>query len=585
MNKTIIININGTVFHIEEQAYELLKEYMTDVKRHFFNSADSLEITTDIENRIAEMFTEILARENRQALVDQDVQAVIEQMGSVKDFETLDETGTAGFSEPVFETPVGTRRLFRDQDDHLIGGVCAGIANYFDIQPVWVRLFFAVAFVFAGTGFLVYVILWLIVPKAVTRADRMAMKGEPLDLQGFKRNFEAELSAVGGRLHDVKQEARPLAYKTRDFVSDFFHHLGKFLGGAGSVLVKVLGIGIILSCIAGIIAIIVLLIGTMFFGNTNFSVPDMFFSYEYINQVRVAFALLTIIPLTALIVVISTAVFNTVSLNRSAGYTLLIIWVSSLFVLLYHGARAAAEFKESAGFTQTINIKPNAKQIYYLELNDAMFLTAEDSARLDIKNKFKNLTLTDEGDDDFEPRNVRIDIEKGDVPYPVLIEEFTARGKNFEDALDHARNTRYVFVQQDSILKFDSKLRRLKNNQWYNEEVKLTLRIPLNATIMVSNKMNEFISNYMDVDACFPGQRNHSRTEPAPFIMTEEGLKCKLDSAITAVKQDAPVKDTTIAQMDTTVKVSTDTVYIDSTVAPAPVRKKTVVIRRLHKKQ
>ena len=87
MNKTIIININGIVFHIEEDAYEILKNYMTGVKRHFSNSADSLEITTDIENRIAEMFSEILAKENKQVIVEQDVAAVVEQMGSVEEFD------------------------------------------------------------------------------------------------------------------------------------------------------------------------------------------------------------------------------------------------------------------------------------------------------------------------------------------------------------------------------------------------------------------------------------------------------------------------------------------------------------------
>src|SRR5215469_2231425 len=90
MNKTIIININGIVFHIEEDAYEILKNYMTDVKRHFATSADSLEITTDIENRIAEMFNELLARDNKQVIVEQDVNEVIGQMGTVSDFENAD---------------------------------------------------------------------------------------------------------------------------------------------------------------------------------------------------------------------------------------------------------------------------------------------------------------------------------------------------------------------------------------------------------------------------------------------------------------------------------------------------------------
>src|SRR5215471_3880908 len=98
MNKTIIINMNGIVFHIEEDAYEILKSYMTDVKRHFMNSADSLEITTDIENRIAEMFNEMLANEHKQVINEADVRKVIEQMGTVEDFEIADEDAKSTYN-------------------------------------------------------------------------------------------------------------------------------------------------------------------------------------------------------------------------------------------------------------------------------------------------------------------------------------------------------------------------------------------------------------------------------------------------------------------------------------------------------
>jgi len=592
MNKTIIININGTVFHIEEQAYELLKEYMTDVKRHFFNSADSLEITTDIENRIAEMFTEILAREARQAIIDQDVNAVIERMGSVKDFENAEETTTAsGFAEPPFNTAgtTTTRRLFRDPEDHLIAGVCSGIANYFDVKATWVRLFFALSFLFAGTGAMVYIILWIIVPKALTRADKMAMKGEPLDLQGFKRNFEAEMNTVSSHLKDFREDARPLAYKTRDFITDFFHHLGTFFRGTGRAIIKLLGIAIILACIGGSIAIIVVLFATMVFGGNNFSVPDSFFNYTYINQVRVAFALLAIIPLTMLGIIIASAVFNTTSINRSAGYTLLIIWISSLGVLLYHGSRVAAEFRDSAGFTQTINLKPTTNQVYYLELNETQFLTQEDSTRLNIKSRFKNMVLTDDDDnDDLEPNSMHIEIEKSDVPYPILIEEFTSRGSDYEDALSNARNTRYVFTQQDSVLKFDYKLRRLNNKMWHGEEVKLTLRIPLNATIMVNDKINRYIDNSMNLWDCTPNPENRTKHTFSPFVMTTEGLQCKLDSATVMVDDPRTESDNApdtviVVQGKRNTKLTPDTIYLDSTEAPAPVRKP-VIIRKYRNK-
>ncbi|UEG53039.1 PspC domain-containing protein [Mucilaginibacter daejeonensis] len=583
MNKTIIININGTVFHIEEQAYELLKEYMTDVKRHFFNSADSLEITTDIENRIAEMFTEILERESRQAIIDLDVQAVIAQMGSVKDFESAEQEDQTRFEDPASPFTTGTRRLFRDPDDHLIGGVCAGIANYFDVQAIWIRFMFAAAFVFFGSGALVYIILWLIVPKAHNRAERMAMKGEPLDLQGFKRNFEAELNSVSGRLNEMTHDARPFIYKTRDLISDFFHHLGVFFRTSGKVIIKLLGIAVILMCVALIIMAIFALVSTWFFGGNQFSVPDSFFNYEYINQVRAAFLIIVVLPLTAIIVAISSAIFGTTGLNRSAGVTLLVIWISAVAILGVHTSRVLSEFRDSAGFTKTLKIQPNAKQVYYLELNETMYLTAEDSSRLDIKNKFRDMVLTQHDEEDMNPRNMQIDIERSDVPYPVLQEEFTSRGRNYESALSNARNTRYVFIQQDSVLKFDRKLRRLDPKGWHNEEVRLVLRIPLNATLMVNDRIARYITNYIDLYNCNPGGENRSENRYAPFVMTNEGLRCKLDSTTISSDNGVQVQDdqsTTIDTISATVPAP-DTIYIDSVEAPS---RKPVVIRR-HRKR
>jgi hypothetical protein len=106
---------------------------------------------------------------------------------------------------------------------------------------------------------------------------------------------------------------------------------------------------------------------------------------------------------------------------------------------------------------------------------------------------------------------------------------------------------------------------------------------------MANDKVNEYISNYLDVGACFPRHRDHSRTEMAPFIMTTEGLQCKLDSAVTAVPNEDNNKNndetettSTVDTVSTTTKI--DTVYIDSTVTKAPPAKKTVIIRRLHKK-
>jgi phage shock protein PspC (stress-responsive transcriptional regulator) len=540
MNKTIIININGIVFHIEEDAYEVLKAYMTDVKRHFSTSADSLEITTDIENRIAEMFNETLANQNKQVIVEADVKAVIEQMGTVEDFEIAeDDAKPAG--NKAYEHNTERRRLFRDPDDHLVGGVAAGIANYFDLQAVWVRLAFALSFIFAGSGFILYIILWIVIPKAVSRADRMAMKGEKQDLKGFKKNFEEEISMVKENLNNFRHEARPFVYKARDFISDFFDHLGTFLRGTGSLLTKLIGFAILLTCFGLAIALIVSLVALVGFGKT-----DLYhiFPFNIVNHetnlifLTGAFLLLAI-PLITIILLTINFLFKNASFNRSIGTTLLCVWLASLGAVIYYGVRASADFRDGARLSKTISLKPTANNTYYLQLNDAMYLTNEDSTRLRIKERFNGMVILD---DDFNsndmdsPDRVYIDVEKSDVPQPVLIESFTARGRNDEDALTNARNISYRFIQKDSVLKFDRRLERLKGTLWRGQELHMTLKVPLNAKLVIDGKLDRNMNfNLYDCE------QNNTPRNPlgSVFVMTTDGLQCKIDSAALAAAAKA----------------------------------------------
>jgi phage shock protein PspC (stress-responsive transcriptional regulator) len=542
--------MNGIVFHIEEDAYEILKNYMTDVKRHFSNSADSLEITTDIENRIAEMFSEILQRENKQVIVEQDVNWVVEQMGTVADFETADEDTKSTANAYTYTNTEG-RRLFRDPDDHLVAGVCAGIANYFDIDAVWIRLAFALFTPIGGSGFLLYIILWIVVPKAVTRADRMAMKGEKQNLQGFKKNFEDELSSVRENLSNFGHEARPFVYKARDFVGDFFHHLGIFLRGTGKVLIKLFGVVILVACFGFAIALVVGLIAFIGFGaghHENFF-PFRIISNEHADNFYVCAFITAFVPLISIMLVILKGIFNVGTIGRSTGTVFLVIWLCALTMLIYYSVRIAGGFRESASFTETINIKPTANNTYYLKLNDIKYFSHEDSVRLDIKDHFRNMVVTDDENNGFhnEPRSVTIEIEKSDVNAPVLEQSFSAKGGNYEDALFNARNTSYVFAQQDSVLKFDYALRKRPNASWHDEEVTLTLKVPLNAKVVIDQRLDNYLRYGGTVYNCKEINKKDNVTS-AVFIMTDNGLQCKVDTLVTSkqdsIKMSAP-KDST----------------------------------------
>jgi phage shock protein PspC (stress-responsive transcriptional regulator) len=544
MNKTIIININGFIFHIEEDAYEILKNYMTDVKRHFLNSADSLEITTDIENRIAEMFTEILAAQNKQVIIDQDVNAVIEQMGSVADFESSDDEPKSSIHDS-FSYNINKRKLFRDPEDHLIGGVCSGLANYFDAQAIWIRLAFAIAFAFFGTGLILYIILWIVVPKAITRADRMAMKGEKLNLQGFKNNLEEELSTVRGHVADLHNEAKPLIYKVRDFSGDFFDHFGSFLNTTGRLLLKLVGVAIIMACLGFIVFLVVGLFVFVVlekdFLRTN-DIPYNLLRHSHsANSVFVSAFLVGFIPALSIILITLKGVFNTRSINRSATSILLVIWLISIGVLTYYCTKIAANFASSANYSETVSLTPTPNNVYYLKLNELKYLSAEDSVRLNIKSMPSNMQVTDDpyeyNDFEHSQYRVHINIERSDIGQPVMVKSYRARGHNYDEALFNARNITYGFAQQDTVLKFDYRVYTKNDELWHDEELYITLKLPLNAKVIVDRKVDNLINN-LDNYNC----RHENKQEDAnfsTFVITDNGAQCVIDPAIVLSKKNA----------------------------------------------
>src|SRR5687768_7963896 len=175
MKKNISINISGIIFHIEEDGYENLKKYLDSINKYFSTFEDSSEILADIESRIAEIFLSKL-NEEKQIITADDVNALVTTMGSVSDFKAAEDqepatetTADATASESASTSPENSgaqqqtsrtftpsKQLMRDQKRKILGGVCAGLANYMNIDALWVRLFFALLFFAYGITFFVY---------------------------------------------------------------------------------------------------------------------------------------------------------------------------------------------------------------------------------------------------------------------------------------------------------------------------------------------------------------------------------------------------------------------------------------------
>jgi phage shock protein PspC (stress-responsive transcriptional regulator) len=187
MKETIKINLGQRLFDLDKVAYDLLKKYLDSLKNYFQKSPkEAEEILQDIEQRIADLLEEKLSDKNY-IITSEDINEVIKKMGTIEDFEIETEPmePDSSFRNKESEKTsdpflIENRRLFRDIENNILGGVCSGIASYFNIDIVWIRLAFVILFVLKGAGILAYIILWFIVPVARTTAQKLQMKGWPI---------------------------------------------------------------------------------------------------------------------------------------------------------------------------------------------------------------------------------------------------------------------------------------------------------------------------------------------------------------------------------------------------------------------
>jgi len=194
MKKPLTINLSGMVFHIDNDAYEKLKIYLDSIENHFANEEERREILADIETRIAEIFQGKI-NDNKQIITEKDVDEVIEIMGDPEEFGDV-ANGKEGGSKKGKYTTSGYRRLYRDTENRILGGVCSGMGAYFRIDPLILRILFVIAFLGFLSGLLIYIILWIVIPEAKTTAQKLEMKGEPVTISSIGKAVKEEFENV-----------------------------------------------------------------------------------------------------------------------------------------------------------------------------------------------------------------------------------------------------------------------------------------------------------------------------------------------------------------------------------------------------
>jgi phage shock protein PspC (stress-responsive transcriptional regulator) len=526
MNKTIIININGIIFHIEEEAYEILQAYMVDVKKHFGHSIDSQEIVGDIENRIAEMFSERL-NDQKAVILMEDVKEVCAQMGQVEDFEIGDETTDEFAQEPTYSYRE-ERSLFRDPDDKILGGVCSGLGHYFGVESKWVRLIFLIIFFFGGTGLLIYIVLWIVLPKAKTRADKMKMRGEPANLENFKRSFQEEMGDVKRNFSEAGERARTSLNDSNSSLNSFINLIGKVI----IVFIKIIGVLIIFCLSITLIGLIIaLFLGSGFWDarilDNDF--PLYAVSEQFRNALMIAVFFVMAIPLLLLILLAIRVLFNRKVMGRYFGFSLLIIWLVAIGFSISYITKTAIDFKEEATITQEINLFPQT--IYRLNLRDNNTIIIKKEKEIDSLNGFKDVQKSlryNERSFFNHNRRISLRIERIDANQTaMLMEEFSAKGRTFEIAADRAERITYSINQDGENLWFASNATLPKDELIRDQEVYVKLFLPVGTRLIIPKEFERKINiRGLSIWECENSYPNDEKPRETEWLMTETGLKC-----------------------------------------------------------
>lgn len=570
MKKNISINISGIIFHIEEDGYEILKKYLDSINKYFSSFEDSSEILSDIESRIAEIFLTKL-NEGKQIITHEDVNSLITTMGSVSDFKAAEEqefsessSDSGHKSHQSTSSATAHKQFFRDQQRKILGGVCAGLGNYFNVDPVWIRLLFAlltagwgfgllvylvlwivvpgsyeldepqitkklyrdyerkvlggvsgglaayfgidivivrllfvITAIFGGLGLVAYIVLWIVLPVALSITDKMQMQGEPVTLSNIETNIKKGLNVKEG---EESTFIKILLFPFR-LIGMIITGLGKLLYPIIEVIRVAFGIFITLTGLTWIFAIVISL-GILYGLVSGVSVPIHLgvpfnevalpmeaFSKAIPTATAIAAFMAALIPGIMITLLGVSAIAKRIVFNTTAGWALFITFIVSLVVLGATVPQIVYSFKEE-GEVKVENVYNLNKKTAVLKLRE-VGLDEYDAATLELKGYDGT---------DFK-----------------LVQHFESQGASGQVAIENAKMVEYTVTLKDSVFTFDSNLQFKKDAIFRGQRLHMTLFVPYDYPFVLDDNIYQLVSSYTDYE-----KRNGNTWT----ITKENHLKC-----------------------------------------------------------
>ncbi|WP_313804144.1 PspC domain-containing protein [Flavobacterium sp.] len=513
MNKTVNINLGGFPFTIDEDAFQKLSRYFDAIKRSL--SADGRdEIMNDIESRVAELLAEKLS-DSKQVVGLTEIDQVIAVMGQPEDYRIEDENEKTSYTT---YNPTGSKKLYRDKEKGMLGGVLAGFGHYFGVDPLWLRIIMVILLFSWGIGIIPYIIFWILVPEAKTTAEKLEMTGQPITISNIEKKVKEGFAEITDTVNNIDHQK--IADNAKSGAQKVGSSLEEIIMTIFKAIAKVLGAFIVVISASSLIGLLIASIMLIF----SSTMPDApWFNYiNAENYTDIPMWLLGILSLLAIgipfffffLLGLKLLISNLKSIGNYAKFTLLAVWIISVIALIYYGVRQATEigFDGKVVKKEQLLIQPNDTLNIKFRFNDYFSKTAS------INTDFR-FTQDSAQNEVIYSNNIELHLLKtADSPYIQI--ERTAEGKSLADARSRAEKIKYSFEIQGNTVILDNYLLTDIENKYRNQKVKIFLYLPEGTVIHPDTNTSQYLDNDYSNYYFF------SDDESYYYKMEKDELKC-----------------------------------------------------------
>ncbi|MDB4175121.1 PspC domain-containing protein [Flavobacteriaceae bacterium] len=505
MKKTVNINLAGTFFHIDEDAFAKLSRYLEAVKKSISDPVGGDEIIQDIEARIAELFSEKLEI-NTQVISTRELDAIIEIMGQPEDYimdEGATQTNSASGNQTKGET-TSNKQLFRDSDNKFIAGVCSGLGHYLGLETIWVRLFWILlTFITSGFGIIAYILFWILVRAAETTSEKLKMTGEPINISNIEKKFNEGYQSVSDSIKNA--EFDKYGEKIKKGSASFFDSLGSVILTILKVFVKFFGLIIL---VAGLLGLISTIIGMFVFGTFGIydtgAGMDLYQLFDTTNTpiwlLSIILTLVAGIPLLVLFILgLKIIAPNIKSIGTPGKITLATIWLLSLIALALLGVRQATDraYEDTSITEIPLNINTETPVQLSMRNNDKYSYDVRRNGGLNVKPN-------ENGDKVLYSNDIRLIVRSTNENIGKIVIEKSARGKDYREAKARAEaidfNFDYNFDTNELAL--DGYFLTDIANKYRDQEMEIIIYLPVDTRLVADKNTRSFHRNesrYRDI--------------------------------------------------------------------------------------